>query len=75
LDEDARFRRASGGRLTAGVDGEAGNEAGSTNPASPADAGPNLFVALQEQIGLKFSRDKGPVSFLIVDHVRKPTAN
>ena len=49
--------------------------------SSPADAGPasdqgpNLFAALQEQIGLKLSPDKGPVGFLIIDHVEKPTAN
>jgi len=41
----------------------------------PADAGPNLFVALREQIGLKLSPDRGPVSFLIIDHVEKPAAN
>jgi uncharacterized protein (TIGR03435 family) len=45
------------------------------NPAPVSDAGPDLFVALQEQIGLKLSSDKGPVSFLIIDRVEKPTAN
>jgi uncharacterized protein (TIGR03435 family) len=45
------------------------------NAANPADAGANLFVALQEQIGLKLSSDKEPVSVLIIDHVEKPTAN
>jgi uncharacterized protein (TIGR03435 family) len=45
------------------------------NPTPPSDAGPDLFVALQEQIGLKLSSDRGPVSFLIIDHVEKPTAN
>ena len=45
------------------------------NPASPTDPGPDLFVALQEQIGIKLSSDKGPVRFLIIDHVEKPTAN
>ena len=44
-------------------------------PVLPPDPGPNLFVALQEQIGLKLSSDKGPVSVLIIDHVEKPTAN
>jgi len=45
------------------------------NPAAPAEPGPSLFVALQEQTGLKLTPDKGPVSFLIIDHVEKPTAN
>jgi uncharacterized protein (TIGR03435 family) len=49
---------------------------GPTNPApSPADATPGLFVALQEQIGLKLSADKAPGSVLIIDHVEKPIAN
>jgi len=45
------------------------------NPAPPADTGPNLFAALQEQIGLKLSSAKGPVGFLIVDHAEKPAGN
>ena len=49
---------------------------GPTNPApSPADVAPGLFVALQEQIGLKLSADKAPGSVLIIDHVEKPSAN
>lgn len=64
-----------GQSVPAGRGGDAGNIASSTEPALPADPGPNLFVALQEQVGLKLSPDKGPVSFLIVDHVQKPTAN
>ena len=52
-----------------------GQAAPAGNPAPPPDAGPDLFAALQEQAGLKLSSDKGPVSFLIVDHVEKPTAN
>jgi len=64
-----------GQAVPAGRGGDAGSVAGSSNPAMPADPGPNLFVALQEQIGLKLSPDKGPVSFLIIDRVQKPTAN
>jgi uncharacterized protein (TIGR03435 family) len=55
--------------------GDAGNAANPANGATPADADLSLFVALQEQIGLKLSSDKGPVSFLIIDHVEKPTEN
>ena len=40
-----------------------------------SEAGPGVLVALQEQIGLKLSADKGPVVFLIIDHVEKPSAN
>ena len=56
--------------------GDPGNAADPANPAVPADPDHlRLFVALQEQIGLKLSSDKGPVSFLVIDHVEKPTAN
>jgi uncharacterized protein (TIGR03435 family) len=63
-----------GQELPAGRGGDP-NTANPSDPAPPPDAGPNLFVALQEQTGLKLSSDKGPVSFLIIDHVEKPTAN
>lgn len=44
--------------------------------AAPADAGPTLFDALQQQLGLKLESRKGPVQVLVVDHVEmKPTDN
>lgn len=58
--------------------GRGGEAVGAANPGSslpPPDTMPNLFAALQEQIGLKLASEKGPVSFLIIDHVEKPTAN
>jgi len=42
-------------------------------PAEPAD--PSIFTALQQQLGLKLERATGPVEFLIIDHVEKPSEN
>jgi uncharacterized protein (TIGR03435 family) len=39
------------------------------------DAGPTLFTALEEQLGLKLDAAKGPVDTLVVDHVDKPSEN
>jgi uncharacterized protein (TIGR03435 family) len=38
-------------------------------------AGPFLFSALQEQLGLKLESAKGPLEVLVIDHVEKPDAN
>ena len=48
---------------------------GKAHDHADADPAPTLFVALQEQLGLKLSPDKRLVTFLIVDHVEKPAAN
>jgi uncharacterized protein (TIGR03435 family) len=40
-----------------------------------ADAPPPLFVALQEQIGLKLDAEKAQVPVLIIDHAEKPGDN
>jgi bla regulator protein blaR1 len=38
--------------------------------------GPSIFDAVQEQLGLKIEKRKGPVQMLVVDHVdNKPTEN
>jgi uncharacterized protein (TIGR03435 family) len=41
----------------------------------PADAAPPIFVALQDQLGLKLASTKGPAEVLVIDHVEKPSAN
>jgi uncharacterized protein (TIGR03435 family) len=45
------------------------------NDTATAGELPSLAVALQEQLGLKLEAAKGPVEFIVVDHVERPSAN
>jgi uncharacterized protein (TIGR03435 family) len=49
-------------------------------PPAPADnadpaANPDLFTAIQEQLGLRLKPAKEPVDVLVIDRVEKPSAN
>jgi len=44
-------------------------------PDPTTDAGPSLFTAVQEQLGLKLEATKAPVDVLVVDRLEKPSAD
>ena len=52
------------------------DQASTDGVAMPADlAGSSIFTAVQQQLGLKLTRAKGPGEYLVIDHVERPSAN
>jgi uncharacterized protein (TIGR03435 family) len=51
--------------------------AGPPNPPAQGDpvAGPSIFTAVQEQLGLKLESTKGPGEFFSIEHVERPSEN
>jgi uncharacterized protein (TIGR03435 family) len=78
----ARFLAGSKVRLgrpvvnKTGLDGVFDFDLDWTPGVSEPKSAPLIFLALQEQLGLKLEAQKGPVDVLVVDHVEKaPTEN
>jgi bla regulator protein blaR1 len=61
------------GESEAGMNKLMGFRPASDSGASNDSAGPTLFTALQEQLGLKLVPQKEPMQILVIDHVEKPT--
>ena len=59
------------GDLTIGLLPPAGAEPVATDPD-----GPTIFIALQDQLGLKLQSKKASIEALVIDHLEKvPTEN
>jgi uncharacterized protein (TIGR03435 family) len=51
------------------------SEPGAAPAAPDPTAPPQIFAALQEQLGLRLESAKGPVEILVIDHIEKPSQN
>lgn len=45
------------------------------SPTNDPNAAPDIFTAVQEELGLKLEATKGPADVLVIDHVEKPSPN
>jgi uncharacterized protein (TIGR03435 family) len=51
------------------------DDAAATNSTPAPDAPPDIFTAIQEQLGLKLEPTKGPVPILVIDSGAMPSEN
>ncbi|WP_052200973.1 TIGR03435 family protein [Terriglobus sp. TAA 43] len=50
-------------------------ESATIRPDASEQNAPDMFTAIQEQLGLKLQASKGPVSVFVIDYVEKPSDN
>ncbi len=41
----------------------------------PGPSGPDIYTALQQHLGLKLKPTKGPVEYLVIEHIERPSEN
>ncbi len=58
-----------------GLKGEYGFRVEWSPDEKPGSAGPSIFVALQEQLGLKLTATKGTIERIVVDRAEKACTN
>ena len=75
LDRTVIDKTGLTGRYDFRLQWTADNGANGATDNGAADGPPNLFTAIQEQLGLKLQPAKGPVETLVIDHVEQPTEN
>ena len=61
-------------KWTPGLGESALDPAGYPLPSGDS-AGPSIFTAIQEQLGLKLESARGLVEILVIDHAEKPSEN
>jgi uncharacterized protein (TIGR03435 family) len=55
--------------------GQVGFDSTARVNASDPSAPPSIFVAMQEQLGLKLKPETDPIDVLVIDHVEEPSPN
>ena len=63
------------GESEAGMSKLMGGQPALDSKSSTLSAGPSLFAAIQEQLGLKLEPQKAPMQVLVIDHVEVPAGN
>jgi uncharacterized protein (TIGR03435 family) len=48
---------------------------GNVPPGTPEHPKPDLFAAMQQQLGLRLEATKGPIEALVIDRVERPSEN
>jgi uncharacterized protein (TIGR03435 family) len=73
---DFRFEYAWSSReIMEFVQGTSRGFPGQGRPESDFDTGPTIYEALEEQLGLKLEKTKGPWPHLVIEHVERPSPN